>query len=136
MSCNLVWNRPRDFTIKRARSKFLTFESQAWSQTKFAQYEKDYHCPNKGIFLFSTKLYLSSTKIVCNMLQDFLNGLFVFRFPLIWLATLKEPWNLIGCFFLVWISLNITFVPTEFPNSSNAQVCPLQWLPASMVTND
>ena len=74
-------------------------------------------------------------------MEDFPNGLPVFYFTSIWLVTLNESWNLIGCFALVWISLNITFVPTEFWNSfheqvmarchvisQTTQVCPLQWL--------
>ena len=28
-----------------------------------------------------------------------INGLFVFHFPAMWLVSLKNPWNLIGCFF-------------------------------------
>ena len=38
------------------------------------------------------------------------------------MVTLNEPWNLIACFVLRWISLNITFVSTEFWNSSHTQV--------------
>ena len=138
VSCNLVWNPPCNFTIKRVHST-NSFESQVWFQTKTARYEVQLPLPRKGNFLVSTKFYWSSTEIVCNVLQDFPNGLFVFHFPSIWLVTLNEPGNLIGCFVSVWISLNITFVQSlKFFQrtimakchviSQTIQVCPLQWL--------
>ena len=81
----------------------------------------NYPCQNNGIFK-SVQSYWSSTEIVCNVLQDFPNALSVFYFTSIWLVTLNESWNLISCFVLGWISLNITFVPAEFWYSFNAQV--------------
>ena len=81
----------------------------------------NHHCQNKGIFN-SVQSYWSSTEIVCNVLHDFPNALSVFYFTSIWLVTLNESWNLISCFVLGWIFLNITFVPAEFWYSFNAQV--------------
>ena len=109
-----IWSEIiRVISIKRVRST-NSFESQVWFQTKIARYEVQLPLPKKKNFLVCTKFHWSSTEIVCNMLQDFPNDLFVFYIPSIWLVTLNEPWNLIGCFVSVWISLNITFVPTEF----------------------
>ena len=100
----------------------------------------NYPCQNKGTFN-SVQNIIDPVLRLFIICWRFPKWPPVFYFTSIWLVTLNESWNLIGCFALVWISLNITFVPTEFWNSFNAQVmarchvisqttqvCPLQWL--------
>ena len=60
---------------------------QYWASLKF----------NSSIFFFwggggRSKSFGNKSCKICHVI------LFVFHFPAIWLVTLNEPWNLIGCF--------------------------------------